>query len=90
MRCHVCDKSMTEAEIMESPSGIGYEPCSVCMEIILETAYSDGFVREEPLDEDSEMFADEFNIVDTLDTDIHRSTFDLCYVGINGLTDDPD
>ena len=78
MRCHICDKSLTETEIQVSPSGKGYEPCAPCMEIILDAAYSDGFVKEEPL-EDIEVEDD--GIVDTLDLDEYRSTFDHCDPG---------
>ena len=63
MRCRICDKVLTEAEIIPSPDGKGYEPCSVCMEIILDAAYSDGFARDE----------DE---VEYLDDGEHRTTFD--------------
>jgi hypothetical protein len=48
------------------------------MEIILDAAYSDGFVKEEPL-EDIEVEDD--GIVDTLDLDEYRSTFDHCDPG---------
>lgn len=67
---------MTEAEIQISPDGKTYEPCSVCMEIILDTAYSDGFVKEDPLDDPE--IEDEFGdgIVETLDSDTYVSYYD--------------
>lgn len=51
MHCHICDRTLSEAEIQVSPDGKGYEPCSVCMEVILDAAYSDGFVNSDDLDE---------------------------------------
>lgn len=73
MRCHVCDKALTDAEIQVSPSGVGYEPCIPCMEVAMDAAYSDGFVREEPLD-DPEL-NDEFGdgAVEVLDPDTFLS-----------------
>lgn len=69
MRCHVCDKTLTEAEIIPLPKGHGYEPCSVCLEIALDAAYSNGFVREDPLDDP--YLEDEYGSgeVETLDSD---------------------
>lgn len=60
MRCHICDKTLTEGEIQVSPSGHGYEPCSVCMEIALDAAYCDGFVRPDDLDEVDTLEGDTF------------------------------
>lgn len=70
MKCHICDKTLTEAEVIPSPSGKGYEPCSVCMEIILDAAYSDGFARDEEevdfLDEDTNTTQFDPDLIDTL------------------------
>ena len=65
MRCHICDKALSEAEIQVTPDGKGFEPCSQCMEVILDAAYSDGFVRPDDLDE-----------VETLDEDTNRTQVD--------------
>lgn len=78
MRCHICDKALTEAEIQVTPDQKTYEPCTVCMDIALDAAYSDGFVREEPLDDPD--IEDQFGsgVVETLDEDYHRSVYDHC------------
>lgn len=78
MRCHVCDKALTDTEIQASPSGHGYEPCSVCMEIALDAAYCDGFVREDPLEE---IELDDDGSLDTLELDTFRTVFDHCDPG---------
>lgn len=76
MRCHICDKALTEAEIQYNPDDKSFECCSVCLDIALEAAYCDGFVREDPLD-DAEL-EDEFGdgLIPTLDPDMFRSVYD--------------
>lgn len=51
MKCHICDKTMSEAETQLTPDKKTYEPCGVCMEIILDAAYSNGFIRPDDLDD---------------------------------------
>lgn len=78
MRCHICDKVLTEAEIQPMPDKKGYEPCSVCLEIALDTAYSDGFVREEPLDDpELQLLFGDGTVPILLDTDPLQSEFDF-------------
>lgn len=74
MRCHICDKALTEAETQVSPTGTGYEPCTPCMEVILDAAYSDGFVKEDPLDDPEleDQFGD--GLVEVLDTEFDESS----------------
>lgn len=50
MRCHCCDKQLTEAEIQYIPATNSFEMCSICLEIAMDTAYSDGFVRPDDVD----------------------------------------
>lgn len=78
MRCHICDKTLTDVEIQRTPDNESFEPCSVCMEIIMDTAYCDGFVREEPLDEPE--LEDEFGAgaVEILDLETFRTSFYGC------------
>lgn len=76
MRCHVCDKAMQETEIQVSPDGKTYEPCAVCMEIIMDAAYSDGFTK----DVDEEQILEDSGEIETLDPDIFVSTFNEHYV----------
>lgn len=76
MRCHICDKALSESEITQLPDG-SFDCCSVCLEIAMETAYCDGFVKEEPL-EDPEL-EDEFGsgAVAIFDIETNRSSFVL-------------
>lgn len=45
MRCYICDKTLTDKEVVYDDDLKAYDPCSTCMEIILDTAYSDGYVH---------------------------------------------
>ena len=47
MKCYICDKELSEKEISYNEDLQGYEACSDCLEIIYETAYSDGFDKED-------------------------------------------
>jgi hypothetical protein len=51
MRCHCCDKALTEAEIQFIPQTLKFEMCSICLEVAMDAAYSDGFVRPDEMDE---------------------------------------
>jgi hypothetical protein len=44
MRCHCCDKALTEAEIQITPDK-KFDMCSICLDVAMDAAYSDGFVR---------------------------------------------
>lgn len=55
---------MSETEIVWNTDTESFEPCSTCMTIILETAYSDGFLIEEE------------DIDKTLEDDVFRSYYD--------------
>ena len=47
MKCYICDKDLSDKEIAYSEDLQGYEACSECLEIIYDTAYSDGFDKED-------------------------------------------
>jgi hypothetical protein len=51
MRCHICDKALTEAEIQYIPQTKEFDCCSTCLEVAMDAAYCDGFVKEDPLDD---------------------------------------
>jgi len=79
MRCHVCDKTLTESEIIILPDKT-FDCCSVCLEVALDAAYCDGFTREDPLVRDPE-FEEEFGTgeVEILDEpDLFRTAYDHC------------
>lgn len=94
MRCNICDRAMGESEIQLTPDNLSYEPCSVCMEIIMDTAYSDGFTRpqddEFELDEDCEFEVtdEEFEVLE--DNDSYRSYFDHCDISVPSYDPDGD
>lgn len=47
MRCSCCDKAMTDKEIQWNKEYNEWELCSVCLEVALDAAYSDGFQNED-------------------------------------------
>jgi len=57
MRCNICDRSMSDKEIQPAEGDALYEPCSTCLEIALDAAYSDGFIK----DDDEYILLDEPN-----------------------------
>jgi hypothetical protein len=76
MRCHICDKALTEAEIQYIPQTKEFDCCSTCLEVAMDAAYCDGFVKEDPLDDPEleEQFGN--GATEILDPDTYRSTFD--------------
>lgn len=90
MRCHICNKALSEAEILVAPDGTSFEPCATCLDVIFDAAYSDGFHKEDPLD-DPELNEDGFDglefgtgAVETLDPGAHLSFFDQSDTGFQG------
>ena len=75
MHCNICDKIMSDSEIQVAPDGKGYEPCAVCMDVILDAAYSDGFTKEGSIEEDPDVEYDSDSDVETLDEGVHRTIF---------------
>ncbi len=51
MRCYICDKLLTEKETVWNKDVGEYEPCTECLEIAYDAAFSDGFSRGD--DDDS-------------------------------------
>ena len=86
MRCHICDKALSEAEIQVTPDNKGFEPCAICTEIAMDAAYCDGFVREEPLDDPELNTSFGNGAVEVLDADTFRSGVDQYDLGFQ----DPD
>ena len=42
-RCYICDNELTENEIQLSQDTMKIEPCTLCLTIIMDAAYCDGF-----------------------------------------------
>lgn len=47
MRCNICDKELTEKEISYNDELEGFEPCTECLDIALEAAFSGGVPDDE-------------------------------------------
>lgn len=92
MRCHICDKALSDDEIQTAPDG-SYEPCSTCMNIILDAAYSDGFVKdvdlETELDDDDDCVVNVGSEIENLEEGTYRSYFDHCDISYadDGIND---
>ena len=71
MRCNICDKALSDAEVVFNKDIDNYEPCSICLEAAMDAAFSQGFHRPDGSELAVEV-GDEFGdgIVETLDTDI--------------------
>lgn len=72
MRCYICDKVMSDNETQFSVETKAYEPCATCMEIILDAAYCDGFIRYN----DEEEIAEEDGAVEVLAPDVFVSSYE--------------
>lgn len=69
MKCHICDKTLSEAEVQYHPLLKTYEPCSFCLEIINDTAFG--------------QFHDDEEEVANLEEDTYRSWYDNEDIGVN-------
>lgn len=47
MRCYICDNELSENEI-QLDENLKSEPCTSCMKVIMDTAYTDGFEPKDP------------------------------------------
>lgn len=81
MRCHICDRALADTEVIFNKDLIGrdgrvgaYEPCSTCLDIAMDAAFSQGFQGgdEENYEElgDDDLGSGE---VETLDRDAFNS-----------------
>ncbi len=43
MRCNICDRKMTDKEIVYNEDLGAFEPCSTCLEVIMDAAFSGGY-----------------------------------------------
>lgn len=58
-RCYVCDKSLSEKEVVYNEELKHQEPCTECLDIALDAAYSNGFTWYDYDDEDLILLDDE-------------------------------
>lgn len=47
MRCYCCDKELSDKEVIYNEEMKSYEPCTTCLDIAMDAAYSDGFQIED-------------------------------------------
>lgn len=75
MRCNVCDKALSNDEVSWNPEIKAWEMCSVCLDVAMDTAFSQGYNR--PDDEITVEVGDEFGdgIIETLDTETSVSVY---------------
>lgn len=45
MKCNICDKDLSEKEIVWSKDLDTFEPCGTCLDVAFDAAFSDGFSR---------------------------------------------
>lgn len=78
MHCYICDRQLSDAEIIWNSDYKQWEPCGECLEISLDAAFSGGFnpeasfSRGEPLGDYKEITETPAE-VDTLDIDVFSS-----------------
>lgn len=81
MRCNICNKELSASEIVFNKELDAFEPCSVCLDVIMDTAFSQGFNKpddEEVSDEVGDKYGD--GIVETLEEDEEEIPFNDCFV----------
>lgn len=47
MRCHCCDKELTEKEINWNDDLKSWELCTICLDVALDAAYTNGFQNDD-------------------------------------------
>lgn len=47
MRCNICNHALTDKEVTFNEDLQTFEPCTTCLDIALDAAYSDGFLGDD-------------------------------------------
>lgn len=47
MRCNICDKQLSDKEVVWNKELDAFEPCAYCLEAAMDAAYSDGFQHDD-------------------------------------------
>ena len=79
MRCSCCDKVMNEKEIQWDKERQEWELCSVCLDIALDAAYSDGFQNSDEGGHDGIVLVGEESFDDALDFQSYNDYVPLGY-----------
>lgn len=67
MRCNCCDRPLSDKEIVFNKEIDCYEPCSTCLEIALDAAYSTDFINN--LSSEDDIYGFGSGSVEILDTE---------------------
>lgn len=46
MHCNICDRELSDKEVVWNVDLNTYEPCTTCLDIAMDAAYSNGFKTE--------------------------------------------
>ncbi len=57
MKCHICDKDLSDKEVSWNKDLRAFEPCGTCLDIAFDAAFSEGFSR--PDDDDKYVIVEE-------------------------------
>lgn len=49
MKCNICNKDMSDKEVSYNEDLKSYEPCTECLDIAMDAAYSQGFLTEDDI-----------------------------------------
>lgn len=64
MKCHICDAELSDKEVSWNKELNSFEPCTVCLDIAMDAAYSNGYTTEDDgfviLDSDFDEHFDEY------------------------------
>lgn len=76
MHCNICDRLLTEKEIVWNKELQAWEPCGVCLDIAMDAAYSDGFQYDDD-DYNEYIYVGEESVLDdaVVATDLGLSSF---------------
>ena len=47
MKCNICDKDMSDKETSFNEELETFEPCTVCLDVAFDAAFSNGFSRDD-------------------------------------------
>jgi hypothetical protein len=86
VKCAICDKTLSEQEIIMNKQTGTWEPCGLCLEIALDAAFSGDFKADDDLDDPELNSKFGSGAVETLDTDTYRSYYDHCDAGQSSRT----
>ena len=79
MHCYICDRTLSDTEIVYNRQIGEYEPCSTCLTAALDAAYTNGFSPDEPLDDPDLQEKHGSGAVETLESSTWASDYQVDY-----------